>query len=249
MKKLSLFACVTALSLILSACGSNEDASTNESSDKKEETTVADQKDVNNKEDNEKDSAVKEESKEETKEKSEDGWKVKEGLGKAKDYGYGYNDEAGIDGTDTPSKPIAFGPVNLYIENMTVADIKPEESMKAMFNDLDKVRAVIVTMKAENTSDQDITFDPNQAVLVTDTGEQIESEMIMMGEVGGDFLGKVKKEGQAWWLIKDNTKDIKNIKMVIPSPYETDSLEDIAQEKRLDFEILNPEDAKKRDEK
>ena len=176
-----------------------------------------------------------------------EGWYFKDGFGVVKDYGFGYNDEAGIDGTEDPVKPIAFGSVNLYIQNMTVADIRPNEDMKAMFDDKEQVRAVVVTMKAENTSEQDVSFYPNQSMLVTDTGEQIDADLMMSGDVGGDFLGKVKKEGQVWFLLKDNTQEIKNIKLIFDPPYVTDSMNDLGVQKRLDFEILNPKDAKKRD--
>ncbi|MEM4994940.1 hypothetical protein WKH56_20460 [Priestia sp. SB1] len=176
-----------------------------------------------------------------------DGWYYKDGFGVVRDYGFGYNDEVGIDGSDAPLKPVQFGSVNLYIENMKVADIRPNEDMKSMFNDQDEIRAIVVTMKAENTSDQDVSFYPDQSVLVTDSGEQVDAETFMSGEVGGDFLGKVKKEGQVWYLLKDNTQDIKNVKLVFDAPYATESMDDLGSEKRLDFEILNPEDAKKRD--
>ncbi|WP_243549291.1 hypothetical protein [Priestia megaterium] len=238
--------------LLLAGCGNetSKETSTNQAQEdvkneavkKKEESTgTTEQEEIAMNEDAE--GAANQPTKEEKKE----GWRFKEGFGLVKEYGFGYNDEAGIDGTDDPTKPIQFGPVNLYIDNMTVTDIKPNEDIKSMFNDQDEVRGVVVTMRVENTADQDITFDPNQSILVTDSGEQIESEMMMMGDAGGDFMGKVKKEGQTWWLIKDNTKDIKNIKMIISPPYYTDSMDDIGTEKRLDFEILDPKAAKKRD--
>lgn len=245
---ISLLAC----GLLLAGCSDEtakettskqtQDDTKNEAVKKKEESTgTAEQEEIAMNEDAE--GAANQPTKEEIKE----GWRYKEGFGIVKEYGFGYNDEAGIDGTDNPTKAIKFGPVNLYIENMTVTDIKPDVDMKPMFNELDEVRGIVVTMRVENTSDQDVTFYPNQATLVTDSGEQIDAEVMMTGEAGGDFLGKVKKEGQAWWLIKDNTKDIKKIKMIIDSPYLTDSMDDLGQQKRLEFDILDPKAAKEKD--
>ena len=93
------------------------------------------------------------------------------------------------------------------------------------------MRAVVVDMKAENTSEQDISFHPNQSIIVTDTGEQVESEMFLMGEAGGDFLGKVTKEGQTWWLLKNLDPDIKSLKLIISPPHTTDGYEDQGEEK------------------
>lgn len=169
-------------------------------------------------------------------------------VGHWKTVGVGYNDEVGIDGADTPLKPIKMGSMNLYISEFHVVDLKPAGDFKSIyFNDQEKVRAVIATMKAENTTDTDVTFHPNQAIIVTDTGEQIEPEMGLMGEVGGDFLGKVTKEGQVWWILKNLDKDIKNVKLIISPPTDMD-FNDLSEEKRLEFNILSWQEARKKDQ-
>ncbi|AWG44161.1 hypothetical protein BEH_24225 [Priestia filamentosa] len=176
-----------------------------------------------------------------------DGWEETD-AGFMKPVGYGYNDEVGIDGTDAPIKPVQFGSMQLYIKNMSVYDLRPNEDSLYEFDNQEQVRVVLVDMKVKNTADQDITFYPDQAILTTDTGEQVESDLLG-DDLGGDFLGKVEKEGMAMWVLKDHEKELKNIKMIISPPYGMDSIEDIGQEKRLDFEILNPKDAKERDAK
>lgn len=104
-------------------------------------------------------------------------------FGKIKIVGVGYNDEVGIDGTDSPLKPVEMGPMNLYIKELNVIEIKPtDEAIEFFFDGEEKVKAVIIDMKVENTTEDDVTFDPNQSVLVTDTGEQVESDIMMMGE-------------------------------------------------------------------
>lgn len=42
-------------------------------------------------------------------------------------------------------------------------------------------------------------------------------------------------------------KDIKSIKMTISPPYKSDNIDDLSEEKRLEFEVLSFEEAKKRD--
>lgn len=172
-----------------------------------------------------------------------------DGLGHIKTLGVGYNDEAGLDGTKADAKPIEMGSMQLTINGIAVVEVEPQEDVKVMFNNADKVRAVVVDLIAENTAEEDITFNPNQAILVTDTGEQVEAEMGMMGDAGGDFLGKVKKEGQSWWLLKNVDKDIKKITMIVSPPYTTADWSETAKEKRIEFEILPWEEALKKDGK
>lgn len=173
-----------------------------------------------------------------------------EDLGYVETAGIGYSDELGIDGTDAPLKPIEMGPMSLEIEGLAVLDVTPNEDAKELFFDgKEKVRTIVVNMKVENKSEDDITFNPNQAILVTDTGEQIESDMFLMGDAGGDFLGKVKKEDQTWWILKDADADISKITMIISPPYGMEELEDFGDEKRIEFEVVSWEEAQKRDEK
>ncbi|MRX70833.1 hypothetical protein GJU40_01460 [Bacillus lacus] len=242
MKKL---ACGLVLSgvLVLTACGGNEGATTPAPADqspKTQETAKeeAPMEEVPN---------TEEESTEgESLSEQDNGEMYEEGFGKMKAIGVGYSEEAGIDGTDSPVKPISMGTMNLYINSVGIVDVEPEEEMKYIFNEQDQVRAIIVDMKAENTSDKDITFNPNQSIIVTDTGEQLESEMMFMGEAGGDFLGKVAKEGQTWWLVKNLDKDIKKLTLVVSAPFSTDDWEDVGEEKRIEFEVLTWEESKQK---
>lgn len=172
-----------------------------------------------------------------------------EGLGHIKTVAVGYNDEVGLDGSDSDAKPIEMGSMKLTVNGLAVVDVAPQEDMKVMFNGQDNVRAIVIDMIAENTAEEDITFNPNQAILVTDTGEQVESEIGMMGDAGGDFLGKVVKEGQSWWLLKDLDKDVKKVTMIISPPFTTSDWSETAKEKRIEFEVLPWEEALKKDGK
>lgn len=173
-----------------------------------------------------------------------------EDLGYVETAGIGYSDELGIDGTDAPLKPIEMGPMSLEIEGLAVLDVTPNEDAKELFFDgKEKVRTIVVNMKVENKSEDDITFNPNQAILVTSAGEQVESDMFLMGEAGGDFLGKVKKEDQTWWILQNPDEDISSVKMIISPPYSLDGWDDLAEEKRIDFEVVSWEEAQERDAK
>lgn len=173
-----------------------------------------------------------------------------DGVGYIKTLGVGYNDEVGIDGTDGDLKPIKFGDVELTIGHMEIDEIQPNEEDDVLFFGQDEPKAIIVDMKAENKSDQDIEFYPEGSVLVTDTGLQLEEAEMLDGDIGGDFYGGVKKEGIAVWVLDDDAdaENIKSVKMIVDPPYD-EEMEEIGEEKRLDFEIVSYDEARKKDKK
>ncbi|PGK51347.1 hypothetical protein CN918_26515 [Priestia megaterium] len=181
-----------------------------------------------------------------TAEERKEGFEYDPSFGAAKYYGFGYNDEVGIDGTDSDLKPIKMGPISMTIKNVSVLDVIPNDETRDMFGGNDRVRAVSISMKVENTSDEDVTFYPSETIAVTDTGEQVETSDELTGDVGGDFLGKVKREGDVVFLLKDPKADIKSIKFIFDGPADKDMYE-ISGEKRLTFDILSVEEAKKKD--
>lgn len=236
--------------LILAACGS----STSTEEKPKEESKQAEQKqDEQEKEDVaeeiEEDSDEKAKEDETLQDRAEESGEWEEAdFGKVKIVGVGYNDEVGIDGTDSPGKPLEMGPMKLSIDSLTVLDIEPTGAAKeTFFEDKEKVKAVIMGMKAENTDEGDVTFYPENSQIVTNTGEQLDSEMLITDEIGGDFLGKVTKEGDVWWILNNPDKDITSVKIVIHPPYTSDSFDDLGEEKRLEFEVVSFEEAKKKE--
>ncbi|KXJ36484.1 hypothetical protein M8C22_11580 [Bacillus spizizenii] len=241
MKKWFLGLGALTLSFSLVACSSDSSSDNDKDSSKKAATNTENKENKENKQNDKKESAQKEED------PFEDGEDYFEGLGHVKELGIGYNEELDINGIDTPSKPINLGSMNLYIAGVDILEIKPDDDAKSLyFNDQDKVRAVVLNMKAENTSSKDVTFNPNQAVIVTDTGEQLESQMGLMGDVGGDFLGKVNKEGQTFWLLKDNTANISSLKVIIPPSHDAHNNEKLSDEKRIDLKIMSFKEAEKK---
>ncbi|MTW85588.1 hypothetical protein F3157_07915 [Virgibacillus dakarensis] len=237
------------LIVFLAACGSN-DTSTNVSEGDQEN---AENETVNNED---KSSAGIQETKKEKENKQKEydqktGEGYVEGLGYVKTLGVGYSDEVGIDGTDSPLKPLEFGSMELTINHMEIAEIQPNADNEVLFDGRDKAKVIIVDMKAENKSDEDIEFYPDGSILVTDTGLQLEDSDVFLGEeVGGEFYGKVKKEGMATWILDDDVEKINSVKMIIDPAWNMDqSIEEpqIGEEKRIEFDILNQKDAYKKD--
>lgn len=223
--------------LIVAGCGNNEK---NVEKEKSASTTVS--KDTT--EENDKSAENKKETEEEVYNKT--GVYKDDYLGKIQTIGVGYNNDVGIDGKDTPSKPLEFGAMKLYITHLEISKIYTTDESKADFDNKDTAYALIVDMKAENTSNDDISFYPNQSIITTDVGEQIEDIPLYSGDVGGDFLGKVSKEGRVLWILNKDPEKIKKIKLIISAPTDK-NLDDIGKEIRTEFNILSWDESVKKD--
>ncbi|ATB52694.1 hypothetical protein [Caldibacillus phage CBP1] len=193
MKKIFALLMSMALVLALAACGGGSDSSSsneNSSGEKQEKTEGQDK------------------SKEE---QSESGDEVKESeLGKL----------TVIKKKKDINQTVKSGPMNLTISAIQAAVLEPNESYKDLFEGKDKVTIVTVEMKAENTSDDTIGFYPNQAVMTTDAGDQVDADMVLSDDIGGDFIGKVKKEGNVIFQLDRDPNEFNKIKLVIEGSHD-----------------------------
>ena len=114
------------------------------------------------------------------------------------------------------------GPVNLTINAIQTATLEPSESYKDMFDGKEKLTIVTINMKTENTSDDTVGIYPNQAVLTTNTGEQVDADIWLSDDLGGDFYGKVSKEGDVIFQLDSPAEEISNMKLIIEGAHDTD---------------------------
>jgi predicted small lipoprotein YifL len=98
----------------------------------------------------------------------------------------------------------------MEIQKAVVSDIAP-----TLEDENAKTSAVGVKFKMENTTDGKFTFYPDQAVLVTSTGEQIDMpDMFVSDSIGGEIDKGVIKEGNIiWYLERGHAADIEWIKL------------------------------------
>lgn len=110
--------------------------------------------------------------------------------------------------------PIESGSAKATLKKVRYATVEPATDYKALFDDQDIVTLITIEADAENTIEETINFYLNQAQLVTDTGQQVDSDMLLSDDVGGEFLGAVKKDGNIQWVLKHD-EDIKKITLHI----------------------------------
>jgi hypothetical protein len=104
-----------------------------------------------------------------------------------------------------------FNGLKLQVEKVVVTDKAPELSDTTKRD----ASAVGVRFKLENTTKGKFTVYPDQAVLVTSTGEQIDTpEMLATDHIGGEIdLGVIKEGNVIWYLQRGHAADIKWVKL------------------------------------
>lgn len=105
---------------------------------------------------------------------------------------------------------IENGPVKGTLAKVRYATLEPSPEYKSMFNEEEIITLITIEASLENTVDDTTNFYLDQATLVTDTGQQVDAEVFLSDNVGGEFLGKVKKEGNIQWVLKHD-ESIKKI--------------------------------------
>lgn len=131
---------------------------------------------------------------------------------------------------------VESGPIKLTVTDVQISKVNPNPDYKSMFNDKDEVTSVVVAVEVENTSDETISFYPDQGTLVTNTKEQKEAEMFLSDEVGGDFIGQVVKKGNIVFILDSNANEISNLKFVFGNPSNA-NFEGVGEEITVTYDI------------
>ena len=120
---------------------------------------------------------------------------------------------------------IEAGSFTITINSVQLADMEFQSSDTAsLFNMAagDSAAIFSVDLTVENTSDDNLTFYPDQSTIVTNTKAQVVNDLLISDNVGGDFLGKVIKNGQIIFIIPNNAAaDITTIKWHVDAPLDT----------------------------
>lgn len=169
-------------------------------------------------------------------------------FGKGKAYGLGIDasiDEEDLKGvasdevTDIAYRDYDIGPMNIKFLSSIVIDVEPIEEVKSLLDDKDRARLLMIEMEVTNTSDEDVSFYPDQSVLTTNTGQQVDSDIWLSDSVGGDFYGEVTKEGQIMFILEDDGDELEDFTLILDAPHGTESYDSVGEDKRIDFNILD----------
>lgn len=128
-----------------------------------------------------------------------------------------------------------MGPIQFAIDKVQTSRLQVNELYRDSFDGAEEVTVVAMNVIAENTVDEMISFYPNQGTIVTNTGEQVEADLFFSDDVGGEFLGKVKKEGNVLFFVKAKPEELTEVKFFTRGPL-NEAFERVAEE-RYEFPI------------
>ncbi|HLR03649.1 MAG TPA: hypothetical protein VK111_12965 [Virgibacillus sp.] len=128
------------------------------------------------------------------------------------------------------------GPINLNVDALQVGELEVSEDYQEFFDGKDEVTTITISMNVENTDDNTNGFYPDQATITTDAGDQVDADMLLSDEVGGDFIGKVKKDGQVIFTVDSDADEINEINLFIDGTHDED-FENIGEDIEMTFNI------------
>ncbi|UTR09896.1 hypothetical protein MM300_18720 [Evansella sp. LMS18] len=126
------------------------------------------------------------------------------------------------------------GEMTLTVNAVQVADFDINEEFTDFFNGLSEATVFTFHIDAENMSEEDLGFYPNQSTITTNTGQQISSNLLLSDDVGGEFFGNVTKSGEVFFLADRIDEKITSIRWIIDGPHDED-YETVGE--RMDFTI------------
>src|SRR5690625_536840 len=131
---------------------------------------------------------------------------------------------------------LTFGPLNLDINKVQLSELEISSDYVSMFDGKEEVSLITFEMRAENTSDKDLSFYPDQSTMTTSSGEQVEAVYMLNEPVGGDFFGEVWKEGNVSFAIDTPLEELEHITLII-APGHDDDYDNLGKQEKLKIEL------------
>ncbi len=126
------------------------------------------------------------------------------------------------------------GPMELAITGIQAGELEPDDVYIDLFDGKEKVTIITVGMKAENTSEDTTSMYPDQAVLTTNTGDQVDADLFLSDSVGGEFFGPVNKEGEVLFQLDTPASEIENIKLIISGAHD-ENFESVGEDVQIEL--------------
>lgn len=92
------------------------------------------------------------------------------------------------------------------------------------YNEGEKANIIYAEITLENKTETPYEFYIDQAQIITDSGEQLDSAMSYLdGQINAEMKGKVKSKGTIYWELKNtDVNDVKSFKLVAPALNDAD---------------------------
>lgn len=152
------------------------------------------------------------------------------GLGQAEIIKHGTGEAIG--------NTMSIGPMEFSVNHVALIELETSQEAKDYYLDepADQVKLLAVDVEATNTTEDDVSFYPG-SYLTTDSGEQLESDMMFSTWLGDDFLGDVSMGGTMYYVLSDAEAEVSEVTYIIDAPYDYDDMDDLAEEERYTFPL------------
>jgi hypothetical protein len=120
------------------------------------------------------------------------------------------------------------GPMKMNVSKVTLDPAYSKDKY------MQKIVAVILDVTVENTSTDNIYWNPAQGTFVLNTKEQIDdvSALMYSEDVGGRFMGKVVKKGKLTIPLKSSKlEDITSLNMTVSGPINGETYKSVGEDK------------------
>lgn len=132
------------------------------------------------------------------------------------------------------------GPITYCIEGIQVSKLtfRSEDMASLVGIEAEKeITCIAFNLSAENTSEDTINFFLGQATLVSNTKEQVYSDIWLSDYIEGEYLGQVVHSGTSIYLLENsNADDITNVKLHISAPIDS-NYESIGEDIVIDINL------------
>ncbi|WKA56220.1 hypothetical protein [Planococcus shixiaomingii] len=164
---------------------------------------------------------------------------LKAASGDFKLTSYGYNEDIGLDFSESPYIPVEAGPMGVTVKTMTVIDYRPGEGQKrVVFGGKDEVRIVSAFIAIDNYSDKEISFDPDEATLITNNGETVKPLKYWTWTIDGNFPAGASKAVDVAWALEDMDSELSSVRIVMEPPVSKESNKALSEPLEIEIEIL-----------
>lgn len=126
------------------------------------------------------------------------------------------------------------GPFEITVINAQAGQLEVSDPDMIEFLGDESLATVSIEIEVTNNSDNTNTFYPDQSIIVTDQGNQVNSDILLSDKVGGDFYGQVTKHGSVAFTYDGNAEDINRIRYIIDAPHD-ENFDSIGED--LEFSI------------
>ena len=111
------------------------------------------------------------------------------------------------------------GPFKITVNSVLLSQFKPYEEKVEDYG-ANNLGLISIELLVENQENKNNNIYPMQGEITTDTGEEVDVHYSMSDQVGGEFPGKIKKEGKVHCFFNGESENISELTYIIEAAHD-----------------------------